>query len=263
MPVMDVGVMRVGMSQPRVSVPMGMRFARRIAWRVLVLVVLVVVVEMFVFQRLMDVLVFVSLGDVQPDAEEHENARSAERPIEAALSDCEGERGACKRGGGEIGSCASRAKMTERPNEKNEAYAVTEKTDGRHGEDNAHGRQFRAGGKREAGIYGASGETLPHGDLVKLQQRYQNSHRIVRNPLFLHNLRRFFGSRNCRLFTRPFLGALIPSVSCKQSSEESYSDVVGFELDHDRARVVSRSIPEWQGILLGHQVSLSSRPSLP
>jgi hypothetical protein len=48
---------------------MGMRFARRVAWRVLVLVVLIVVVEMFVFQRLMDVLVFVSLGDVQPDAD--------------------------------------------------------------------------------------------------------------------------------------------------------------------------------------------------
>jgi hypothetical protein len=48
---------------------MGMRFARRIAWRVLVLVVLVVVVDMFVFQRLMEVLVFVSLGDAQPDAD--------------------------------------------------------------------------------------------------------------------------------------------------------------------------------------------------
>ena len=69
MPMMDVRVMRVGMSQPRVSVPVGMRFARRIAWRVLVPVVLVVVVEMFVFQRLMDVLVFVSLSDMQPDAD--------------------------------------------------------------------------------------------------------------------------------------------------------------------------------------------------
>ena len=38
-------------------------------------------------------VVFVSLGDVQPDADEHENARSAERPIEAALSEREGERG--------------------------------------------------------------------------------------------------------------------------------------------------------------------------
>ena len=77
--------MRVGMSQLRVSVPMGMRFARRIAWRVLVLVVLVVVMEMFVFQWLMDVLVFVSLGDVQPDADGMRSC-GAERPIEAALS---------------------------------------------------------------------------------------------------------------------------------------------------------------------------------
>jgi hypothetical protein len=84
------------------------------------------------------------------------------------LSDCEGERGACKRSGGEVGPCASRAKMTERPNEKNEAYAVTEKTDGGHGEDNAQRRQFRAGGKREASIYNASSETLPHGDLRRI-----------------------------------------------------------------------------------------------
>jgi hypothetical protein len=34
---------------------------------VLVLVVLVVVVEVFVFHRLMNMLMFVSLGDVQPD----------------------------------------------------------------------------------------------------------------------------------------------------------------------------------------------------
>ena len=58
-----------GHGQLLVSVPMGMRFALRIAWRVLVLAVLVVVMEMFVFQRLMDVQVFVSLGDVQPDAD--------------------------------------------------------------------------------------------------------------------------------------------------------------------------------------------------
>jgi hypothetical protein len=49
--------------------PMGMRFARRIAPRVLVLVVLVVVMEMLVFQRLMNMQVFVPLGDVQPDAD--------------------------------------------------------------------------------------------------------------------------------------------------------------------------------------------------
>jgi hypothetical protein len=49
--------------------PMGMRFARRIPWRVLVLVVLVMVMEMFVFQRLVNMQVFVPLGDVQPNAD--------------------------------------------------------------------------------------------------------------------------------------------------------------------------------------------------
>ena len=49
--------------------PVSMRFARRIGCRVFVLVVLIVVVEMFVFQRFMNVQVFVSLGDVQPDTD--------------------------------------------------------------------------------------------------------------------------------------------------------------------------------------------------
>jgi len=146
MPVMDVGVMRMRMYQTRVLMTMGMRFARRIVGRMLVLVVLVVVMEMFVFHRVVDVLVFVSLGHMQPNADEHENARSTEGPIELALSDCEGEGGTCKGRGREIGSCASRAEMTERPNEKSEADAVTEKTNGRHAEDSAHGRQFRAYG---------------------------------------------------------------------------------------------------------------------
>jgi hypothetical protein len=44
--------------------PVSMRFARRIRWRVFVLVMLVVVMQMFVFERLMNVQVFVSFGDV-------------------------------------------------------------------------------------------------------------------------------------------------------------------------------------------------------
>ena len=72
-------------------------------------------------------------------------------------------------------------RRTECPNEKNEAYAVTKKADRRHGEDNAHGRQFRAGGKREAGIYGASGETLPHGDLRWITTR-DFAREVVINP---------------------------------------------------------------------------------
>jgi hypothetical protein len=63
-PVMEVGIMRVGMGKPFVPMTVGMRFARRILRRMTVLVVLVMIMEMFMFHRLMHVFVLVSLGDV-------------------------------------------------------------------------------------------------------------------------------------------------------------------------------------------------------
>ena len=67
-------------------------------------------------------------------------------------------------------------------NEKNEAYAVTEKTDGRHGKGNANGGQFRAGSECEAGIYGPSGETLPHGDLRRITARNFAREVVINSP---------------------------------------------------------------------------------
>lgn len=67
MAVMNVGVVSMGMLKPSMSVPVRMRFARRIIRRVVVLVVIVVIVEMFVLQRLVDVLMFMAFGNVQPD----------------------------------------------------------------------------------------------------------------------------------------------------------------------------------------------------
>jgi hypothetical protein len=64
MPMVEVGMMRMRMYQMRVLVAMGMRFSRRIVGRMPVLMMLVVVVEMFVFQRLMNMQVFVALSDV-------------------------------------------------------------------------------------------------------------------------------------------------------------------------------------------------------
>ena len=124
MPVMDIWIMQMRMYQTRVLMTMGMRFARRIVRRMRVLMMLVMVMEMFVFHRVVDVLVFVSLGHMQPNADEHQNGRDAEGPIELALSDCEGEGGTRKRRGREIGSCASCAEVTERANEKSEADAT-------------------------------------------------------------------------------------------------------------------------------------------
>ena len=67
------------------------------------------------------------------------------------MSHCEGERSSDKGSGGKIGSCASRAKMAERPNEKDEAHTVTKETDSYHGKHRYSGqaisRPWRAQGR--------------------------------------------------------------------------------------------------------------------
>jgi hypothetical protein len=90
-----------------------------------------------VLHRIVDVLMFVSLRHVQPNADQHKDARRAEGPIELALSDREGERSPGKWSSGKIGSGASRPEMAKRVDEKNKADTVTEKTNHRHAQDNA------------------------------------------------------------------------------------------------------------------------------
>ena len=64
MPVMQVGVMRMGVAQWRVAVPMRMRLADRPVMRVLV--VRVVSMAVLVFERLVRMLVLVALGEMDP-----------------------------------------------------------------------------------------------------------------------------------------------------------------------------------------------------
>jgi len=76
--------------------------------------------------------------------------------------------------------------------------------------------------------------------LVKFQQRYEISHRIFHNLLFLKNFRQFCSSRNWRLFYSANLGGLIPSVSCKRSSEKSYSPIMGHRTGSIRCRAEAK-----------------------
>ena len=67
-PVVNVRVMRVRMHNRLVPMPVCVRFAGGIPHGVRVPVVLVVDVQVLVLQRLVNVLVFVALGHVQPTA---------------------------------------------------------------------------------------------------------------------------------------------------------------------------------------------------
>ena len=166
--VMDVRVVRMGMRQPCVLMAVGVRLACRIAGRVFVLVVLVVIVKVLVLHRLVNVPMFVAFGNVQPDAYEHENARSAERPIEPTLTEGEGERRACERRSGKIGPCARCAEMTERLHEKNETDAIAQETDGATPRVTLVAGQLRADGESQSGVDDTCGETLPHRDLRRI-----------------------------------------------------------------------------------------------
>ena len=70
--------MRMGMDHRLVTMRVGVRFARQGARAVGVLMVFVVGVEVVVFHRLMPVPVFVTLGQMQPDTQHHENGSETE-----------------------------------------------------------------------------------------------------------------------------------------------------------------------------------------
>ena len=70
---MNVWVMRVRVDQFIVSMGMRMRLAGRVFWRVGVLVMIVVGVQMIVLQWLMVMLVLVTFGQMQPHPEAHQN----------------------------------------------------------------------------------------------------------------------------------------------------------------------------------------------
>lgn len=65
-PVMDVGIVRMRVHDPLVLMRVRVRFPGRVARRVRVMVMLVVPMEVSVEQRLVNVLMLVALGEVQP-----------------------------------------------------------------------------------------------------------------------------------------------------------------------------------------------------
>ena len=65
-PMMEVRVVRMPVDQADVPMPMSVRLAGRVADAVRVLMVLVVPMPVFMFHRLVKVLVLVPLGQMQP-----------------------------------------------------------------------------------------------------------------------------------------------------------------------------------------------------
>ena len=137
---------------------------------------------MFMLQRLVDVLVFVPLGDVQPNADHHENSRSAKTPTKLALSNCKGKGRPGKWRGGKVRARASRPEVTERLDEQDEADAITKKPNNHDAQGDANRRYRWIHEKSEPSIYRSSHQTLPHGNLRWVAARNLASEIVINPP---------------------------------------------------------------------------------
>ena len=117
-------------------VPYGLMFVEmrvRLAWRIEgamgVLVVFIMDVRMGVRHRLMNVLVFMMLGQVQPHAGRHQRASNSELHGDRFAQRDHRSGAADEWSRGEIGACSRRAEMAQSDDEQGEAHAVAEEAD--------------------------------------------------------------------------------------------------------------------------------------
>jgi hypothetical protein len=106
-PVMDVGIVGMGVDLFLVLVRVAVRFSRWVVGRVFVLVVFIMDMAVFMLHRFVCMLMFVSLCKVQPDADAHERSRHTEENGESFLEDYEREQGPDERCEREISTSPS------------------------------------------------------------------------------------------------------------------------------------------------------------
>ena len=92
-PMMDVGIVGMRVSQCLMSVRVAVRLSRWVVGGVFVPMVFVVDVALVMLHWLVPVFVFVPLRQVQPDADAHERSRHAKEDGESFLKDHQGEYG--------------------------------------------------------------------------------------------------------------------------------------------------------------------------
>jgi len=125
-PVVNVGVVRVTMHQPGVNVYMSVRFPRRIARTVGMLVMSIVGVTVAVGERLMNVLVSVPFGQVKPDAECHETPGRNEARCNRLSPDEQGQHCTNEWSGRKICAGAGRTETSESNHEEHKADTVAD-----------------------------------------------------------------------------------------------------------------------------------------
>ena len=125
---MSVGIVRVGMAQPRMGMTVTMRLTDGVRRAVGMLVMGVMMVVVGVFHRRVQVNMIMMFSQVQPHAERHQRARDNElNGDRLSKSDqCNGRTD--KRRGRKICAGSRRSNMAERKHKENQAESVPKQT---------------------------------------------------------------------------------------------------------------------------------------
>jgi hypothetical protein len=124
--VMNIRVVGMLVAYRFMAMPMHMRLVNVHVDIVLMLMVFIVRVRMRVLKRLMDVLVFMGLGQVQPHAQAHECAGNPERCSSGLTEQQQGNRRPDERGSREIGACPGRPQTAQGHHKKYQADAIAQ-----------------------------------------------------------------------------------------------------------------------------------------
>jgi hypothetical protein len=129
MSMMNIGKVRVPMAQPAVRMLVSVRLPPVPLEVMLVPMMLVMHMSMCVRKRLVDMLVLVALGNMQPNTERHTRRRQPESDSTRLSIEQHRGRGTNERRGGKIGTGARRPELTQSDNKQYQAQAVPEESD--------------------------------------------------------------------------------------------------------------------------------------
>src|SRR4051794_1940500 len=129
MPMMQVWIVRMLVHHRRVPVTMRMRLGRRGVWPVGMLVMFIVEVPMLMHHLGVPVLMLMLFGDVQINAQRHQDARGDQAGCDRIAKHGDRQNRANERRRRKIGSGARGTKMAQSQHKQNQTETVTDKTD--------------------------------------------------------------------------------------------------------------------------------------
>lgn len=168
MAMMQIGKMWMAMPKWSVLVGVGMWLTNWIVRPMFVLMMFIMAMAMGMFERFVEVFVFMPLCDMKIDANAHQDGRPDQLHSYRIAQYCEGDEGANEWSGRKVGAGAGGSKMPQRQNEQHQAYPIAKQADDASASDRRNGGKTGASTKRKRQVDRTGHQPLDHRDLHRV-----------------------------------------------------------------------------------------------